>query len=368
MTERQRDETFDLRLHDFLAWQASDTAGAPSATEVAARISSRLGPTTTRLRLAPSLTWLVLGLLLIATLVGLGMVGARLLLPRPLGGPSNGWIAFSTQPGFPEALHECCGSGGDIYLVRDGVEPKLIVSRGSGNTSNVCPAFSPDGQTLVYGHRDGASRALILLAVRPDGSVSEKARLDVPGDSAVPCPRWSTDGHRLAYLDGLSRDGVPVLVQVPAQPASLVVRGLDGSTLDPGPSDPTLEELQRSLPTPVLASPSGEWVARADNRGVLIERPDGSDARVLLTPAAFGSLVGYPDSLTPYSFPAWSPDGRFVLAVADVGGPGLALAAISVDSPAQSIVLAPFVALNSASNWPARGDSSWQAVFAEAAP
>jgi hypothetical protein len=152
------------------------------------------------------------------------------------------------------------------------------------------------------------------------------------------------------------------------QPAGVVVRGLDGSTSSPAPSDPTLEELQRSLPTPALASPSGEWIAHADGRGVIVERPDGSDGRVLLTPEGFAALVGYPGSLSPYSFPAWSPDGRFVLALGDVGGPGFAMAAISVDSPAQSIVLARYVAVNSASNWPVRRDSSWQAVFGESAP
>ena len=68
--------------------------------------------------------WVVLAGLLIAALAGLGLAGAGLLRPHPLSVVSNGWIAFSTQPGFPEAMHECCGSGGDIYLVREGVEPK----------------------------------------------------------------------------------------------------------------------------------------------------------------------------------------------------------------------------------------------------
>ena len=217
----------------------------------------------------------------------------------------------------------------------------------------------------MYGHRDGASRALILLAVHADGSVSETARLDVPGGGNVPCPRWSTDGNRLAYLD-VSPVGVPL-----RQPAN-VVRGLDGSTLPPGPTDPNLDDLTRTTSfvdsdTP-FQSPSGDRAVLADTRGVIIERPDGSDVRVLLTPAALGSLVGYPGSLTPYSFPAWSPDGRFVLALGDVGGPGFAMAAMSVDSPAHSIVLARYVAVNSASNWPVRGDSSWQAVFGESAP
>ena len=367
MTERERDDGFDQQLRDFLAWQAADTAGAPTATDIAARVSLRFGTTTTGRRFAPSLVWLVVGAVLIATLLGLG-VGARLLLPRPLGAPSNGWIAFSTQPGYPEALHEISGHGGDIYLVRAGVEPKLIVSRGSTNASNVCPAFSPDGQTLVYGHRDNATRALILLAVSRDGSISEKGRLDVPGVALVPCPRWSADGTRLAYLDFPSNDSVPT-----GEPGEVIVRGLDGSTLRPGPADPILDDLirrgelvERQSP---LVSPSGDWAALADSRGVIIERPDGSDARVLLTTKAFAALVRYDSGdLMPYSLPAWSPDGRFVLALGDVGGPGFAIAAISVDSPAQSTLLASYIPVNSASNWPVRHDSSWQAVFGESAP
>ncbi len=187
MTKPQRDETFDRQLQDFLAWHADDTAGAPIAMDVASRISSRLGAATAGTRLGLHLVWVVVVALLIAMLVGLGLLGAMRFL-RPLGPLSNGWIAFSTQPGCCEGGHDYNGVGGDIYLVRDGVDATLIVSRGPGNASNVCPAFSPDGRTLVYGHRDGAGRALILLAVSADGSVSETARLDLPDDSEDECP------------------------------------------------------------------------------------------------------------------------------------------------------------------------------------
>ena len=368
MTERERDETFDLQLHDFLAWQASDTAGAPTATDVAARIRSRVGAPSTALRLAPPrLAWVVLAGLLIAALLGLGMIGAGLLRPHPLSVVSNGWIAFSTQRGFPEVGHDYNGVGGDIYLVREGVEPRLIVGRGSANTSNVCPAFSPDGLTLVYGHRDGSSRALILLAVHADGSVSETARVDVPGGGNVPCPRWSRDGNRLAYLD-VSFVGVPLV-----QPAGVVVRGLDGSTLLPEPGDPNGEDLNPhplADPWPPLTSPSGEWVAFGDDRGALVERPDGSDTRVVLTAEQFARMIGYShgERMGPGPIQAWSPDGKYVLAEADVSGLDFAMVAISVESPTQSIVLAPMVPVNCASCWPGRGDSSWQPVFGASTP
>jgi hypothetical protein len=294
-----------------------------------------------------------------------------ILGPLPSLGPSrasNGWIAFSTQRGCCEVGHDYNGVGGDIYLARDGVDAKVIVSRGPGNASNVCPAFSPDGRTLVYGHRDGAGRALILLAVSADGSVSETARLNVPGDSQVPCPRWSADGTRLAYLDGLSRDGKPT-----GQPASLVVRGLDGSTLLPEPGDPNREDLTPhpvADPWPPLPSPSGELFAFVDDRGVMVERPDESDAHVLLTLEDFARMLGYSrdESVPPYSIPAWSPDGKYVLAQGDVSGLDFAMVAISVESPTQSIVLAPMVPVNCASCWPGRGDASWQPVFGGSTP
>ena len=54
MTDSIRDDQFDRELRAFLAWQAKDTSGAPSATEAAARISSRSG-TRARWRPAPQL-------------------------------------------------------------------------------------------------------------------------------------------------------------------------------------------------------------------------------------------------------------------------------------------------------------------------
>ena len=140
MTERERDETFDLQLQDFLAWQASDTASAPTATDVAAR--DQLAPRGDDHGIAARAQPHVVGpgeILLTATLLGLGMIGARLLLPRPISGATNGWIAFSTQRGCCEVGHDYNGVGGDIYLVRDGIDAKVIVSRGPGNASNVSP-------------------------------------------------------------------------------------------------------------------------------------------------------------------------------------------------------------------------------------
>ena len=55
MTDRMDDAQLDREVRSFLAWQAEDVAGAPSATEMATRISDRAGTATAGLRVAPKL-------------------------------------------------------------------------------------------------------------------------------------------------------------------------------------------------------------------------------------------------------------------------------------------------------------------------
>ncbi len=357
MTDRMQDDQLDREIRAFLAWQAEQIAGAPTATEMAMRVSSHAGTATFGLRIAPRLVWVVLAGLLMAALLGATLIGANLLQPRPLPVAGYGWIAFSTQPGWPEHGHDYWGLGGDIYLVRQGIQPKMIVSRGTRNVSNVCPAFSPDGLTLVYGEHAGSNRALVFLAVSSDGSTSETARLDVPGEGNVPCPRWSSDGTRVAYVEGDS------LVYVEHRNGTIVVRGLDGSTLAPGPGDPSVEDFQRSVDTRLL-SPTGDLVALTDERGLVVTKPDGSGARILVSPHQFSVIGNYPEpfDLLPYAVPAWSADGRYVVAMLDVGE-AFSLLEISVQSPVETVVLASNVGVNGASRWPGRGDVSWQPVF-----
>lgn len=266
----------------------------------------------------------------------------------------DGWIAFSTQPGSVQVESTDYKAGGDIYLVREGVEPILIVSRGDSMTTNICPAFSTDGSKLAYGHKFESDRAVVILAVAADGSVSEITRLELPEESSAdpwrsrvqppaPCPRWTSDGVSIAY----EQDG------------SVVVRGLDGSTRPAGDGDPTLGELQvwvspeallqeqpelevlRDREFGPLPSPDGEWIVDGEFR---LARRDGSDMRRL------GNA---------YAVPTWSPDSRYLLTMQDVGD-GFKMVMRPIEEPFESVVLVPFMSVNGARSWPGRGDVSWQ--------
>src|SRR5260221_4727332 len=107
MTDRMHDDQLDRQLRSFLAWQAEDVAGAPTATEVAMRLSAPATTTALGRRMTPQLVWMLLAVLLIATVTAAVYIAAAVRkepLPSDLSVPSsrveNGWIAFSTQPGF----------------------------------------------------------------------------------------------------------------------------------------------------------------------------------------------------------------------------------------------------------------------------
>lgn len=319
------------------------------------------------LQVSPRRRWIAVVVAALAVLIGIGIsvlpAGApdpanqppTTRIPATTTAPREGWIAFSTQPGGAQITLEGSDLGGDIYLVgfRDrisagtGVEPKLIVARGEAKITNVCPSFSPDGSRLAHGERVGSDTAIVVLSVDLDGSVEELTRIDLGAGETAPCPRWSQDGTRLAYLSG-----------EPAEPVRVIVRGLDGSTLEPRDEDPTVAELRATMPTSdrfdgvrTLRSPDGASVARLEESCVMsIANTDGSERREISRGPCF------------YAFAGWSPDGRYVLAMTDTGAVDAQMWAVSVIEPFEEILLIS-VRVNSHRSWPGFGDVSWQPVF-----
>jgi len=248
-------------------------------------------------------------------------------------GERNGrWIAYSTAP----AHWGRRGHSSGVFVTPVGGHPVRVAGR--DGRQNLCPVFSPNGRMLAFARIAGVRSTIVVVPIRearraesdgPGSSLDARWRiLKVPG-GGVRCPRWSADSSRLAYLDA----------------GRVVVRGLDGSRPHRSAGDPTIHDFDTS--NGVLVSPTGNLIARLSGTGIVVSRPDGSDRRII------------EDVPASYAIAGWSPDGRRLLVMRDVGG-GFEMRAQSVDAPFSSKIVAAYVRVNNARSWPGYGDVSWQ--------
>lgn len=258
-------------------------------------------------------------------------------------GRHGDWIAYSTAPGDDQLLRvgdDGTGrpylAGSDVFLVHEGGEPMLVAGRGDGATWNVCPAFSPDGTKLAFGVKSPSGRAVRVVGVTRTGeTVAPSIKIRVAGSGFGPCPRWSRDGSRVAYVSG----------------GKVIVRAFDGSSPPIADGDPMLEDFRRG--NEALVSPAGDLVARLSVVGggpstVVVTRPDGShELRVPFVPGI-------------YAVAAWSPDGRKLLVMEDISGRDFSMLAVSVNAPYDPVPIVGAVPVNHGRSWPRYGDVSWQ--------
>jgi hypothetical protein len=178
----------------------------------------------------------------------------------------------------------------------------------------------------------GGSSIVVVGASMRDGELSTtRAVLKVLGRRAR-CPRWSSNSARLAYIDGSGK---------------VVVRGLHGLRRRWAKRDPKIHDFVQNKPE--LISSTGKLVASLSDSRIVVSRPDGSQRRV---------IQDYPPS---YAIAGWSPDGRKLLVMRDVGG-GFMMRAVSVEAPFDSTSLFAYVRVNNERSWPGYGDVSWQPI------
>ena len=150
------------------------------------------------------------------------------------------------------------------------------------------PAFSPDGQTLVF-VSDQGGQADLWRAKRTDDKKAwwqnEKFSLDrLTNDPEVESrPQFSPSGSKLAFIKGLG---------------DVIVADADGSAA---------KKLLSTWNAPDLSwSPDGKWIVYAVededfNSDIWIRPVDGSSQPV--------NISRHPDN---ESNPVWSPDGRII--------------------------------------------------------
>jgi Tol biopolymer transport system component len=259
---------------------------------------------------SPRLRWPLVLVLLAALLGTIAGVGALLhrASPVPLSRASNGWVAFGQQSGVR-------GGPSSIYLVRDGVQERLLVDAYGSSTAirAVCPTFSPDGKRLAYSEVTVASPPspaasngfLVIATLDQDGSsigTDVHIRFE-SGQGGDACPAWSPDGQHLAYLSTGSSGSA----------SGLSVADLNGKTTEP-----------KALPVEPSArlswSPDGTAVAAGGGSGIWLIPVVGGEPRLL--------FASCPGSCSDF---AWSPDGT---RIAVGGSPGLVF---RVDDPRQVV-------------------------------
>ncbi len=209
---------FETRLEERLRARAA-VASRPFDAATIARQAVAVGgrrPRIDRLEWPSTRTafrLLLVALLALALLGAVAGIGALLQERQPVSPlATNGWIVVSANPNDIGR-----GEFGDIYLVGEGDAARRIIGTDGDGIAQACPRFSPDGHRLAYGearvskavtnsHDDWPvrDRAVVVVGLNDAGQASEPTvRVAVNASAgAIPCPEWSPDGLYVAFRNG----------------------------------------------------------------------------------------------------------------------------------------------------------------------
>jgi Tol biopolymer transport system component/DNA-binding winged helix-turn-helix (wHTH) protein len=202
---------------------------------------------------------------------------------QPAFSPDGNRVAFRREGSVP-------GSSG-IWIKEVGGEELIQLS---SNSTDCCPAWSPDGQSLAFSRLADQRRAIIEVPA-VGGPLREVFATDLlPEHGELD---WSPDGHTLAY----------------------VARGTLGSSAVFLLSLETRTARQLTTPTALdqdwgpRFSPDGSRIAFVRVRNIMVMTPEGGE--VLRLTRESSRVMGPP---------AWTPDGQaIVFASIDGEGPSL---------------------------------------------
>jgi dipeptidyl aminopeptidase/acylaminoacyl peptidase len=416
------EEGFDGRLTGLLAVIAMDTAGMPSADQVVRRLREGRRPDRTLRRLTLAVAATALVIVAIATIA---VVGGRRSAPIPLPAvapippspaptfqaavpssvpapeavlPGNGWIAYANAAlGAPGSTKDLGLVSADGRRLRVGNDADKLVA---------CPAFSPDGHTLAYRSRD----QVIFQAIETGGAVGQPHAIAAPGTE---CPVWAPSGNDIAVGDGAhieiyGTNGVLTRVGGPCPPSVTVdfrvVRQIafspDGARIAVSCNDGVrvietgghlLQQCSDEASSSVSWAPDGTRIAfDRMNQGIWVGQVGGDGNELAVMISSTGNtpiwspgggeiawqeggrvVVAHPDGMGrryvgvggAYGFGGWSPDGRDVLRMVDVGE-AWDLVAVDVATNQQTTLLHA-VPTGSARSFGRLPEVSWQPLWSD---
>jgi Tol biopolymer transport system component len=245
----------------------------------------------------------VVVLLVAAVVVGL-VWGNRMTQPSsPTPIPTaiaNGWVAFAASRSDSDS--------DDIYLVREGSNPRRITGSATDATDEICPAFSPDASQLLFGRAAGTydegyhDAALVVADVAADGELSEVATIPLDGESPPPCGIWSPDGRWIAF--GVDPPLIPGSVSGVGNGREPTWNSVDEVWVVDTQSDDIRRLIVSSVTDFDWAPDDNELTMASD--GVVVYSVTADELRPLGDAQDVGSV-------------AWSPDGQ---TIAYMRGPG----------------------------------------------